>query len=154
MRETRVQSLGQEDILETEIATHSSTLAWKIPWTKEPGGLQSMGSQGVGYDWAIALSFAFYMDWKRKAIFKCTFTKNSFVCRSVCVCVCVCVCNFLGSFSRKRVYFQLGMHLCLAHGHAGDKLCLDYSRWLTGTVDKNETLKTLWGRRFKSFFKQ
>ena len=50
------------------------------------------------------------------------------LCAGVCVCVCVCVCNFLGSFSRKRVYFQLGMHLCLAHGHAGDKLCLDYSR--------------------------
>ena len=45
MRETWVQSLGQEDPLEKEIAIHSSTLAWKIPWTEEPGGLQSMGSQ-------------------------------------------------------------------------------------------------------------
>ena len=43
MRETRVQSLGWEDLLEKELATHSSTLAWKIPWTEEPGGLQSMG---------------------------------------------------------------------------------------------------------------
>jgi len=43
MRETWVRSLGQEDPLEKEIATHSSTLAWKIPWTKEPGRLQSMG---------------------------------------------------------------------------------------------------------------
>jgi len=43
MRETRVQSLGQEDPLEKEMAIHSSTLAWRIPWTKEPGGLQSMG---------------------------------------------------------------------------------------------------------------
>ena len=43
MRETQVQSLGQEDPLEKEIATHSSTLAWKIPWTEEPGRLQSMG---------------------------------------------------------------------------------------------------------------
>ena len=42
--ETRVQSLGQEDPLEKEMATHSSTLAWKIPWTEEPGRLQSMGS--------------------------------------------------------------------------------------------------------------
>ena len=50
MRETRAQSLGQEDPLEKEIATHSSTLAWKIPWTEEPGGLQSMGSQKVGRD--------------------------------------------------------------------------------------------------------
>ena len=45
MRETGVQSLGQEDLLEKETATHSRTLAWKIPWTEEPGGLQSMGSQ-------------------------------------------------------------------------------------------------------------
>jgi len=50
MRETQVQSLGQEDPLEKEIATHSSTLAWKIPWTEEPGRLQSMGLQRVGHD--------------------------------------------------------------------------------------------------------
>ena len=43
MRETQVQSLGQEDPLEKEMATHSSTLAWRIPWTEEPGGLQSTG---------------------------------------------------------------------------------------------------------------
>ena len=48
--ETRVQSLGREDLLKKEMATHSSILAWKIPWTEEPGGLQSMGSQGVGHD--------------------------------------------------------------------------------------------------------
>ena len=50
VRETRVQSLGQEDPLEKELATHSSILAWKIPWTEEPEGLQSMGSQRVGHD--------------------------------------------------------------------------------------------------------
>ena len=50
MRETWVQSLGREDPLEKEMATHSSTLAWKIPWTEEPGRLQSMGSQRVGQD--------------------------------------------------------------------------------------------------------
>ena len=50
VRETWVQSLGWEDSLEKEMATHSSTLAWKIPWTEEPGRLQSMGSQGVGLD--------------------------------------------------------------------------------------------------------
>ena len=44
MQQTRVQSLGQEDPLEMEMAMHSSTLAWKIPWMEEPGGLQSMGS--------------------------------------------------------------------------------------------------------------
>ena len=50
MQETWVLCLGQEDPLGKEMATHSSTLAWRIPWTEEPGGLQSMGSQGVGHD--------------------------------------------------------------------------------------------------------
>ena len=50
MQETWVRSLGREDPLEKEMATHSSTLAWKIPWTEEPGRLQSMGLQRVGYD--------------------------------------------------------------------------------------------------------
>ena len=50
MRETRVRSLGREDPLEKEMATHSSTLAWKIPWTEEPGRLQSMGLQRVGHN--------------------------------------------------------------------------------------------------------
>ena len=57
MQETRVQSLGWEDLLEKEMATHSSILAWKIPWTGEPGRLQSMGSQRVGHDWATSLHF-------------------------------------------------------------------------------------------------
>ena len=50
MQETWIRSLGQEDLVEKETATHSSILAWKIPWTEEPGRLQSMGSQRVGYD--------------------------------------------------------------------------------------------------------
>ena len=49
MQETWVRSLGQEDPLEKEIATHSSILAWRIPWTEEPGGLDSMGPQRVGH---------------------------------------------------------------------------------------------------------
>ena len=50
VQEIRVPSLGWEDPLEKEMATHSSTLAWKIPWTEEPGRLQSMGLQRVGHD--------------------------------------------------------------------------------------------------------
>ena len=50
MRETRVQPLGREDLLEKEMVTHSSILALKIPWTKKPGRLQAMGSQRVGHD--------------------------------------------------------------------------------------------------------
>ena len=51
MQETGVRSLCQEDSLEEEMAAHPSILAWRIPWTEEPGGLQSMGSQRVGHDW-------------------------------------------------------------------------------------------------------
>ena len=50
MRETRVQSLGGEDLLEKEMATYSSTLTWKIQWMEKPGRLQSMGSQRVGHN--------------------------------------------------------------------------------------------------------
>ena len=50
IQETGVQSLGQEDALEKEMAIHFSTLAWKIPWTEEPGRLESMGQQRVGHD--------------------------------------------------------------------------------------------------------
>ena len=55
MWETWVRSLGWKDPLEKEMATHSSILAWRIPWTKEPGGLQSTGLQGVGHAWATSL---------------------------------------------------------------------------------------------------
>ena len=61
MQETQVQSLGQEDPLEKEMATHSSILAWKIQWTEEPRRLQSMGSQRVRHDWATSLSFSWWL---------------------------------------------------------------------------------------------
>ena len=50
MWKTRIQSLGWEELLEKGMATHSSVLAWRIPWTEEPGGLQPMGLQSVGHD--------------------------------------------------------------------------------------------------------
>ena len=55
MQETQNQSLGWEDPLEKEMATHSSILAWRIPWTEEPGRLQSMGPRKVGHDLATKL---------------------------------------------------------------------------------------------------
>ena len=61
MQETRVQSLGPEDPLEKEMATHSSILAWKIPWTEKPGRLQSTGSQRVGHNCVTSLSTFFQM---------------------------------------------------------------------------------------------
>ena len=57
MQETRVQSLGCEDPLEKEMATHSSIVAWRIPWTEEAGGLQSTGSQRVRHDWVTLLTY-------------------------------------------------------------------------------------------------
>ena len=60
MQETQVQSLGQEDPLEKGMATHSSILAWKIPWTEEPGGLQFMVSQRVGHNSGITLTLPLY----------------------------------------------------------------------------------------------
>ena len=59
MEETQVRSLSQEDPLEKGMATHSSILAWKIPWTEESGRLQSMASQRVGHDWATFTSLHF-----------------------------------------------------------------------------------------------
>ena len=62
MQETRVLSLLQEDLLGKEMATHSSILAWRIPWTEEPGGLQSMGSQRVRHNLATnTLHTLFYI---------------------------------------------------------------------------------------------
>ena len=61
MWETWVQFLGWGDLLEKVMATHSSILAWKIPWTEEPGGLQSMGSQRVGHNLATSLYFFLYL---------------------------------------------------------------------------------------------
>ena len=64
MQESWVQSLGLEDPLEKEMATHSSFLAWRIPWMEEAGGLQFMGSQRVRHDWATSLSLS--LPWNKK----------------------------------------------------------------------------------------
>ena len=66
MRETWIWSLGRKDPLEKEMATHSSILAWRIPWTEEPSGLQSTGSLRVGHDWATSLSLSTFLHWRRK----------------------------------------------------------------------------------------
>ena len=59
-------SMGKLHISEKAMATHSSTLAWKIPWTEEPGGLQSMGSLRVRHDWVTSLSLFTFLHWRRK----------------------------------------------------------------------------------------
>ena len=75
MQEMQVQFMGQEDPLKQEMATHSSILAWKIPWTEEPGKLQSMGSQRVGHDWAHSTQDLF------------PFILNIYAFVSVCMCM-------------------------------------------------------------------
>ena len=78
MQDTQVRSLGQENLLEKGMVTHSSILAQRIPWTEEPGGLQSMGSQKVIYDWVTntttTLIFRFvntYFEWVYMEVYKC-----------------------------------------------------------------------------------
>ena len=61
MQEKRVQSLGQEDTLEEEMATHLIMLAWKTPWTEEPGGLQSMELKGVWHNWVTEHAQALFL---------------------------------------------------------------------------------------------
>ena len=68
MQETWVRSLSREDPLEKEMATHSSILAWRIPWTEEPGGLQSTGLQRVRHDWATSLSLSYYMQVRKQEL--------------------------------------------------------------------------------------
>ena len=77
MQETWVQSLGQEDSLEKEMATHSSTLAWKIPWTEEPGRLQSVGSQRRGQDWVTSLSKYLISNFMLVAYWNCIYLANT-----------------------------------------------------------------------------
>ena len=75
MQETWVWSLGWEDLLEEEMATHSSILAWRIPWTEEPGGLQSTGLQRVGHDWTTN-TFTFPLSGYLKCFPSDTVVKN------------------------------------------------------------------------------
>ena len=78
MQDTWVQSLDQEDPLEKGMATHSSILAWSIPWTEEPGGLQSMGSQRVGQTQRLTLSLSHPT--KQRVLFCDTCMSLVFVC--------------------------------------------------------------------------
>ena len=65
MQETWVQSLGQEDPVEKRMATHSSILAWRIPWTEEPGGLQAIGLQRAGHDWDFHFHMSRDSEWNK-----------------------------------------------------------------------------------------
>ena len=98
MWETQVWSLGQEDPLGKEMATHSSTLAWKIPWTEECGRLQSMGWQRIGHDWATSLSLQQEKNiknkenWNRILTFANNKHDNKQLARNI-LCTKWCVCS-------------------------------------------------------------
>ena len=114
-RETRVQSLGREDLLEKEMAPHSSILAWKIPWTKEPVRLQSMGSQRVGHDWATLLSLSFSL--KNTLRFFTTVPFDTFLCSlPSCVTNWTKVCLIFKSLFWDTNFWPLGyiLAICLA----------------------------------------
>ena len=81
MQETQDRSLGREDSLEEEMATHSSNLAWRIPWTEEPGGLQSMGLQKSQTQLSNQSAFI-YMYIHGQSLQLCVYAY-------ICVCVCV-----------------------------------------------------------------
>ena len=102
MRETWVRSLYQEDPLEKEMATHSSILAWSIPWTEEPGRLQFTGSQRVGHGWATSLTHFEYtmaqyqyqeIDGKSIELAQISLVIYELTCVCCVACVCVCVCT-------------------------------------------------------------
>ena len=86
MWETRVWSLDREDPLEKEMATHSSTLAWKIPWTEEPGRLQSMGSQRGGDDWATFITWKKFLRWKENVMIIQICFYSNFIIKLLRVC--------------------------------------------------------------------
>ena len=93
-QETQVQSMGWEDPLEEEMATHSSILAWKIPWTEEPGGLQSMGSQRVRHNWATEHTVDLQCCINFSLQHSCTEAFSTVLCISTLVCSTLYPCAY------------------------------------------------------------
>ena len=109
MQEMQVQSLGQEDPLEEEMATHSSILAWRIPWTEEPGGLQSMGSQRVEND-LVSKHTCWYTEIQLVSHTAVT-TSNVAKFTSVLIICLLFYTNKSGHLEKKKTtYFSLSGH--------------------------------------------
>ena len=115
MWEARVRSQGREDLLEKEMATHSSILAWRIPWTEEPGGLQSTGLQRVGHDCATSLHEAVTVVWDGG---KARFKVLSLVLKKC----------FLGYMIPSTLIEVCLFLICLSYMLASASM-LDYARW-------------------------
>ena len=135
-RETWIQSLGWEDLLEKEMTTHSRILAWNIPWMEEPGRLQSMGSQRVGHDWATSLLFSpffcyrsnFYKtaSWQLIQIFR---EQLFMVLR-----VCPSLVSWIQAPSERIILVSFWRSYCPSSGHFP---------WTTVTLSEQVTSSTL-----------
>ena len=151
MRETWVQSLGQEDPLEKEMAIHSSTIAWKSPWTEEPGRLQSTGSQRVEHDWATSLwsfsllllsplchfpsySFSFFLHMQLSTIFLSSFTLR------------MNILNHIFRHQQTEPYLDSGISpwrmikILIANHHWKLTMCLHSSKWFSSQWSLTRTL--------------
>ena len=106
MQVMQVRSLGQEDPLEEELVTHSSILPWKIPCTEESGGLQSMGSQRVRYDWIQTYTYIFKNKLPQGV---CVLPSYCCYCCSVAKS-CPTLCDTMGSATSFPFAFNLGQH--------------------------------------------
>ena len=115
VQETWVQSLSWEDPLEKEMATHSSILAWKISWTEEPGGPQSMGSQRVGHDWATNTYTLADDDFRLSSWTVIIFTDfyNSYLVEFEANSNCKFICNFLSPQQRWTYHLLCVCYLVL-----------------------------------------
>ena len=105
MWETQVRALGWEDPLENEMAIHSSTIAWKIPWTEEPGRLQSMGLQRFGHDRATSLSLSFQSAYKLNEQgdnIRPLYTPMPILNQSIVPCLVLLLLDLHTSFSEDR----------------------------------------------------
>ena len=107
IQETWVRSLGWEDPLEKEMAIHSRTIAWRISWTEEPGGLQSMGSQRVRHNWVTSLHF--------------TSKKWNNMC--ACVHVCTCKVYIFTHFTHMDVRISIGKRQSQSYESCFQKVC-------------------------------
>ena len=112
MQETWVPFLGQEHPLEKGMGTHSSTLAWSIPWTEKPVGLQSMGLQRVRHNWATN-THTDYMHLYSNAVVKYNYIHMYtyvyviiyiYTYTQICMCVCVCVCIYIDIYIYIYIY--------------------------------------------------
>ena len=86
LSEMQVQSLGQEDPLKEEMATHSSILAWRVPWTEEPGVLQSIGSQRVGHHWSKSAGMHYLWEEKNRGLRRLRLHNSSVPNKFRCSC--------------------------------------------------------------------